>query len=74
MYVPYAMGVAAMVTVWMTTTVLFPDLSPTGQVLAILGTLVLGSPWFYALSKIIWAHLFFEYGSHGGPKNVSTNV
>jgi len=61
MYVSYAIGVAAMVTVWVATAVLFPNLSPTGLVVAILSTLLIGSPWFYALSKIIWANIFFKY-------------
>jgi Protein of unknown function (DUF983) len=61
MYVSYAIGVAAMVTVWVATAVLFPDMSPTALVISILTTLILGSPLFYALSKIIWANLFFKY-------------
>ena len=64
MYVSYAIGVAAMVTVWLATAVLFPNLSPTGLVVAILSTLLIGSPWFYALSKIIWANIFFKYEPH----------
>lgn len=61
MYVSYAIGVAAMVTVWVACSILFPDLSPTGLVIAILSTLLAGAPYFYALSKIIWANLFFKY-------------
>lgn len=61
MYVSYAIGVAAMVTVWVATAVLFPDMSPTALVVTILATLILGSPLFYALSKIIWANIFFKY-------------
>lgn len=45
---------------------LFPNLSPTGLVVAILSTLLIGSPWFYALSKIIWANIFFKYKPRTG--------
>lgn len=61
MYVSYAIGVAAMVTVWVATAVLFPGMTPTALVISILATLILGSPLFYALSKIIWANIFFKY-------------
>lgn len=72
MYVSYALGVAAMVTVWVATAVLVPDLSPTGLVISILATLLLGSPLFYALSKIIWANLFLKY--RGGEKPAAGDV
>jgi hypothetical protein len=70
MYVSYAIGVAAMVTVWVATAVLFPEMSPTALVISILTTLILGSPLFYALSKIIWANIFFKYKRPTGPNPV----
>lgn len=63
MYVSYAIGVAACVTVWVASLVLAPDLPLRVLIMLIAGTMLLGGPLFYALSKIIWAHLFLRKGS-----------
>lgn len=60
MYVSYAIAVAVFVTVWVALAVLVPELGVLGQSLAVVGTLLVGSPYFYALSKIIWANMFFH--------------
>ncbi len=61
MYVSYAIGVALFVSVWVALAVLTPDLSVLGQASIVVGVLLLGSPYYYALSKIIWANFFFHY-------------
>ncbi len=61
MYVSYALGVAEFATVWVAVSVLFPGLGMAGQMLAVGIPLLLIAPWFYALSKIIWANMFFHY-------------
>ena len=61
MYVSYAIGVAVSVATWVAVIVLFPDMGPTGQILAITGVMLLGSPYFYTLSKALWANMFFHY-------------
>ncbi|MFT3884961.1 MAG: DUF983 domain-containing protein [Flavobacteriales bacterium] len=69
MYVSYALGVAASVTTWVACLVLAPDMSILAEVLLVAATMVFGGPLFYALSKIIWANLFFPY--HGPPQEPS---
>ncbi|HEY0978931.1 MAG TPA: DUF983 domain-containing protein [Flavobacteriales bacterium] len=61
MYVSYAIGVAVCVSLWVAMVVLVPDLPIIAQLLVIGSVMLLGAPWFYALSKIIWANLFFRY-------------
>ncbi len=61
MYVSYAIGVAVFASVWVAVAVLFPAWGPLGQASAVVGALVLGSPYFYALSKVIWANFFFHF-------------
>lgn len=61
MYVAYSIGVAIMVTVWVATLVLGLDLGYWTIVLIIAGVLVVFSPFIYAISKIIWANLFYSY-------------
>ncbi|MEO8589389.1 MAG: DUF983 domain-containing protein [Flavobacteriales bacterium] len=61
MYVSYAIGVAVSVTCWVAMSVLFPATALWIQVALILGALVIGAPFYYALSKIIWANFFFTY-------------
>lgn len=70
MYVSYALGVAASVSTWMACSVLAPDMGVGGVVAWVAGVMLVGGPFYYALSKIIWANLFLKYkGSapHGGP-------
>lgn len=61
MYVSYAMTVAVAVSIWMAILVLAPDMSLDRQVGLIATVIVLGAPLFYALSKITWANMFFDY-------------
>ncbi|MBL7963394.1 MAG: DUF983 domain-containing protein [Flavobacteriales bacterium] len=61
MYVSYAIGVAVCVSLWVAFLVLAPATPLGWQVGAIAGVMVLAAPWFYALSKILWANMFFSY-------------
>lgn len=61
MYVSYAIGVAVFATVWVAMGVLFPELGVGAQITTIALVMLAGSPLFYALSKIIWANLFFSF-------------
>lgn len=61
MYVAYAIGVATCVSMWVAITVLRPAMGVLGQILTISGVMILGTPLFYALSKIIWANMFLPY-------------
>ncbi len=61
MYVSYALAVALFVTIYVAVQVLYPE-SPLWLYVALtLGSLVVLGPWMYALSKVIWANLFFKY-------------
>jgi uncharacterized protein (DUF983 family) len=66
MYVAYALGVALFVTVYVATTVLYPQAGMWTVIGLILGSLLVFGPLMYALSKIIWANLFFTYKGAAG--------
>ncbi len=61
MYVSYALSVALFVAFWVGFTLFFPSASNTVQITSIVGTVVILSPIMYALSKIIWANIFFKF-------------
>lgn len=61
MYVSYALGVALFVACWVSFNLFFPHASTALQITLITCISLLAGPYFYALSKIIWANLFFNY-------------
>ncbi len=61
MYVSYALGVALFVTLWVSFNLFFPSVSTGAQVTTVAVSSVVLTPYMYALSKIIWANLFFSY-------------
>lgn len=61
MYVSYGVGVAVAVAVYMVLLLLGLADDPLNIFLAILVTLVLTFPYIGAVSKSIWAHIFFDY-------------
>lgn len=61
MYVSYALGVAMFVTVYVATAVLYPEAPMWLYISLIFGSLIFFGPYLYALSKTIWANLFFTY-------------
>lgn len=61
MYVSYGLGVGLFVACWVGFNLFLPTIS-TGWQIAIISALSLAAaPYFYALSKIIWANFFFHY-------------
>jgi hypothetical protein len=58
MYVSYALGVALFVTLWVSFNLFFEDLNIGLQVLIVCLASIGLAPYFYALSKIIWANIF----------------
>lgn len=63
MYVSYALGVALFVTLWVSFNLFFPSIDLFWQITIITSSFVLIAPYFYALSKIIWANLFISFDS-----------
>jgi uncharacterized protein (DUF983 family) len=61
MYVAYGLGVGLFVTIYIVTAILYPEAPMWLYIALILGSLVLLGPYLYALSKTIWANLFFSY-------------
>ncbi len=66
MYVSYALGVALFVTLWVSMKLFFPKTPLTWQLVIIFTTFIVIAPYFYALSKIIWANLFIRYDEKKG--------
>lgn len=63
MYVSYGLGVAALVTAFVLTYLIYPNASAVVYIITTITPVILLSPWFYALSKIIWANMFIKYKS-----------
>lgn len=61
MYVSYALGVALFVTLWVSFNLFFEDVPVGLQILIVSVFSIVLAPYFYALSKIIWANLFFSF-------------
>lgn len=61
MYVSYGVGIAVAVAVYVLTLIFGFDFGPTGILLSIIIALVITMPYIGAVSKSIWAHLFFKY-------------
>lgn len=63
MYVSYALGVALFVTLWVSFNLFFPSIDLFWQITIITISFIVLAPYFYALSKIIWANLFISFDS-----------
>jgi hypothetical protein len=61
MYVSYALVVALFVTCWTSFNLFFPWIGTAWQIGIIVTVSLVTAPYLYALSKIIWANLFFSY-------------
>ena len=61
MYVSYALGVALFVTLWVSFGLFFPSVGVSWQLGIIFTLFLILGPYFYALSKIIWANLFIKF-------------
>lgn len=69
MYVSYGLGVALFVAVWVLITLFISEPSYILYTTAIVVSLVLLAPILYALSKIIWANMFFHFKEKQMKKN-----
>lgn len=61
MYVSYALGVAHVLTFWVAKLILGIEAEFWTFIIFVGSSLLLLSPLYYALSKIIWANMFMKY-------------
>lgn len=61
MYVSYGLSVAHIIAFWLTKVLLNLEVEFWNFIFIVGGCLVLLTPLYYALSKIIWANMFFSY-------------
>ena len=61
MYVSYALGVAHVVTFWVASLVLDLEIEFWNFIILVGTFLILLTPLYYALSKIVWANLFLNF-------------
>jgi uncharacterized protein (DUF983 family) len=61
MYVSYGLGVAIFVTIWASCNLFFDNVGVWTQISLVLIALIGLGPYLYALSKVIWANIFFSY-------------
>ncbi|MAY85098.1 MAG: DUF983 domain-containing protein [Flavobacteriales bacterium] len=61
MYVSYALGVAHVVTFWVAKLILGIETEFWNFIIFVGSFLLLLTPLYYALSKIIWANMFMKY-------------
>lgn len=71
MYVSYALGVAHIVTFWVAKLILGFEMEFWNFIILVASILLLMSPLYYALSKIIWANLFLNYKGEENGKSSS---
>ena len=70
MFVSYALSIAFSLLAYGIIWWIWPDLGIRGYFIAVVGATVLVAPYLYALSKILWANMFFSYqGIDGGRAN-----
>ncbi|MDO6472496.1 DUF983 domain-containing protein [Maribacter sp. 1_MG-2023] len=61
MYVSYAVGIAVAVAAYVLTLLFGLQLSIGALFIVIVASLVLAMPWIAAVSKSIWANMFFKF-------------
>jgi hypothetical protein len=61
MFVSYAIGIAFSLCCYGITWLIAPHLGVLGFLIVVVGLTLLVAPYLYALSKIIWANMFFSY-------------
>jgi uncharacterized protein (DUF983 family) len=61
MYVSYGLSVAIFVSIWASCTWFFDNVGVWTQISLIFIALIGLGPYLYALSKVIWANIFFSY-------------
>jgi len=60
-YVTYGLSVGLFIVVWALMSIFMPESGPIMLIVVITLSLLGLSPLLYALSKIIWANVFFNY-------------
>lgn len=73
MYVSYGLGVGLFVACWVCFNLFFPNASTFIQISVISGLSIFLSPYLYALSKVLWANLFFSYEPDAIKKHRNSN-
>ncbi len=63
LYVAYGIGVFLILTLWAAISLLFDNISTGVLIAVIVLSIVVLSPYLFALSKIIWANMFIPYDS-----------
>lgn len=61
MYVSYGVGVAIAVAAYALTVIFGFNFGPTGILVSVIFALIITMPYIGAVSKAIWAHMFFKY-------------
>lgn len=69
MYVSYAVGIAVAVATYVLTLLFGLNLSLVTLFITIVTVLILAMPWIAAVSKSIWANMFFKYDKEIAQKN-----
>ncbi|MRI02444.1 DUF983 domain-containing protein [Kriegella sp. EG-1] len=69
MYVSYAVGIAVAVAIFVLTLIFNLNLRPLELFIAIVIGLILSMPYIGAVSKSIWANIFFKYDKAVAQKN-----
>lgn len=66
MYVSYAMGVGIALSIWAAFALLAPEASPLWIIGTVSVVMLLAGPYLFALSRVIWAHMFLADRGPGG--------
>ncbi|HMN05045.1 MAG TPA: DUF983 domain-containing protein [Flavobacteriales bacterium] len=61
-------GIALGMAVWAAFILLAPEADALWIVVTVMAALLLAWPWIYAVSKVIWAHLFLNFDNPTGLK------
>ena len=69
-YVTYGLSVGLFIVVWALMSIFMPESGPLILMLVVILSILGLSPLLFALSKIIWANVFFNYDK-GIPNNKS---
>ncbi len=61
LFVSYGLSIGFSLLMYGLTWFVRPDLGMLGFFIVVVSATALAAPWLYAMSKIIWANLFFHY-------------
>ena len=61
MYVSYAVSVAIFVTLWVATSVLFPEMGIFPQMGIVVAGIIMLAPYNYWFSRLMWINLFIKF-------------